>query len=154
MGESFIRRDAMTERDDIPDPSSATEDAEIIRTRQAIRDPLTYAIIGAAQKVHSALGPGFAEATYQAAMQKELMNRKIPFESQREFEVFYEDTLCGTYRPDLVVADRVIVELKAVRELARDHWAQALSYLKASRLPAALLLNFGRSSLEVKRLKN
>ncbi|HOF18874.1 MAG TPA: GxxExxY protein [Phycisphaerae bacterium] len=117
-------------------------------------DALTYEIIGAAQKVHRTLGPGFSEATYQTAICKELMIRGVPFFSQKEYEVYYEGVLCGTYRPDLVVAEMVIVELKAVSELAKEHRAQALSYLRASNLPVALLLNFGSASLEVRRLKN
>jgi|GEM_PF-575023 len=115
-------------------------------------DALTYAAIGAAQKVHAVLGPGFTEAVYQRALAKELMLREIPFQSQPEYEVFYEGALCGTYRPDMVVAGTVIVELKAVAAPAKEHVAQAVSYLKASGHPVALLLNFGAPSLEVRRL--
>lgn len=119
-----------------------------------IDDPLTYEIIGAAQKVHRVLGPGFTEATYHSALCKELVVRNIPFESQREFEVYYEKALCGTYRPDMVIDNKVIVELKAVSELAKEHRAQTISYLKASGLGTALLVNFGGASLEFRRLKN
>ncbi len=129
-------------------------DPDIDRTKQAVRDPVTYTIIGAAQKVHSALGPGFSESTYHAAFCKELILRDIPFESQREFEVYYEKTLCGTYRPDLVIMDTVIVELKAVSELCKEHRVQTLSYLKASELSVGLLINFGSASLEWRRLVN
>jgi GxxExxY protein len=119
-----------------------------------LHDPLTYEIIGAAQKVHRTLGPGFAESTYQAALAKELRLREIPFQQQQEFEVFYEGTLCGTYRPDMLVADKVVVELKAISELGSEHRAQTISYLKASGHRLGLLLNFGSTSLQVRRLRN
>jgi len=119
-----------------------------------IDDPLTYAIIGAAQKVHRPLGAGFLESTYARALTKELMDQKIPFVSQPEYEVHYENVLCGTYRPDVVVQNKVILELKAVSALGKEHIAQAISYLKASGLPVALLINFGAPSLEFHRFQN
>lgn len=115
---------------------------------------LTHKIIGAAMRVHRVLGPGFTEAVYHAAMTAELTRQGIPFESQREFEVWYEGTLAGTFRPDLVVDNKVIIEFKAVSELSSAHKAQTLSYLKASDLRVALLINFGEESLVVKRLVN
>ena len=115
----------------------------------------TYAIIGAAHKVHGTLGAGFTESTYHKALSRKLMLTGISFESQREFEVFYEGTLCGTYRPDMVVEGKVIVELKAVVDTIKEHRAQTISYLKASGLPVALLINFGSSSfLQVRRFEN
>lgn len=134
--------------------ASEPYDRGIAETRRMIDDPLTYAIIGAAQKVHGALGPGFVESTYQKALAKELVNRAIPFAAQPEYEVYYEGTCCGTYRPDMVVCEKVVIELKAVSRLAREHIAQAISYLKASGLGLALLLNFGAPSLQCRRLEN
>ena len=113
--------------------------------------PLTYDVIGAAQKVHRTLGPGFTESVYQAALVKELMLRKIAFQSQQEFHVVYEQTLCGTYRADIVVGNAVILELKAVSSVCPEHKAQLVSYLKASGLPTGLLLNFGATSLQIRR---
>lgn len=118
-----------------------------------LRDPLTFEIIGAAQKVHRSLGCGFIEATHQAALAKELSLRGLSANLQREFEVFYEGMLCGTYRPDMIVGN-VVVELKAVNQLAAPYIAQTISYLKASGLPTGLLLNFGSPSLQVKRFRN
>ncbi len=115
---------------------------------------LTYAVIGAAQKVHGTLGAGFTESTYHKALSKELMLNGISFESQREFEVFYENMLCGTYRPDMVVEGKVIVEPKAVVDTIKEHRAQTISYLKASGLPVALLINFGSASLQIRRFEN
>ena len=115
---------------------------------------LTHTIIGVAQKVHRTLGAGFTESTYHNALSRELMIREISFESQRQFEVYYERMLCGTYRPDMVVEGTVIVELKAVANMAKEHRAQTISYLKASGLSVALLINFGSVSLQVRRFEN
>ena len=125
------------------------------RAAQALTgDSLTYEIIGAAQKVHGFLGSGFKEVTYHKALERELILRDIPFESKRSFHVTYEETMCGTYEPDLVVNAEVIVELKAASKLAAVDRMQTVSYLKASGLLTALLLNFGAVSLEVRRFKN
>lgn len=114
-------------------------------------DVLTYKVIGIAQKVHAALGPGFGEAVYQRAMTHELMRQGVSFQSQPEYEVYYEGLNCGTYKPDIVVEGWLIVELKAAVALVKEHTAQVVSYLKASSLPVVLLLNFGAPSLQVRR---
>ena len=119
-----------------------------------MQDDLTFQIIGASQKVHRTLGPGYKESIYQAALCKELMLRNIPFDSQRQFEVHYEGMLCGTYRPDLVVDAKVICELKASCELCPEDRMQVIGYLKASGLNRGLLINFGKTSLEIRRLVN
>lgn len=119
-----------------------------------VSDELTYAIIGAAMKVHRELGMGFVESTYQRAMARELILRRISFETEKEFEVFYEGTPCGTYRADMVIEGKVITELKAVSALCGEHKAQLVSYLKASGLPTGLLMNFGASSLEIRNYRS
>ncbi|MCE5327196.1 MAG: GxxExxY protein [Planctomycetaceae bacterium] len=119
-----------------------------------MNDPITFRVIGAAQKVHRALGTGFIERTYHVALCRELALQGILFSQEFEYQVFYEGTLCGTYRCDLVVENEVIVELKAVRELATEHRVQTISYLKASGLSRAILINFGAASLEVRRFIN
>ncbi len=85
-------------------------------------------------------------------MCQELTTTEIPFETEKGYEVEYAGTCCGQFRADLVVADRVIVELKAVAALNGEHLAQVLSYLKASGLHVGLLVNSGRKSLETKRV--
>ncbi len=127
---------------------------EACRRGTLFEDPLTYAIIGAAQKVRRELGPGFKELTYQHALAVELAAMEIPFVSEPEFDVVYQGVLCGKYRPDVVVEDRVVLELKAVSAMASEHFAQTVSYLRASRLPVALLLNFGTKSLTWRRFQN
>ena len=124
------------------------------RRRASLRDPLTFAIIGAPQKVHRTLAPGFKESTYQHALTVELAGREIPFVSQPEFDVLYEGVLCGKYQPDIVVENRVVLELKAVNSFAPEHFAQTTSYLRASGLPVALLINFGSKSLTWRRFQN
>ena len=116
------------------------------------RDPLTYDIIGAAMEVHSQLGHGFLEPVYQEAIQIELGDRGIPFESQVLLPVIYKGRkLEATYKPDLLCFDSLIVELKALAALGGPEEAQILNYLKASGLSIGLLINFGTSSLQYKR---
>jgi GxxExxY protein len=131
-----------------------TDSGDSVEVRHNVDDPLTYGIIGAAQKVHRTLGPGFKESTYHKALTKELMIKEIAFASQPQYEVFYEGVLCGTYQPDLIVSNTVLLELKAVSAVAAEHEAQTISYLRASGLQVALLINFGAKSLEYRRFQN
>ena len=104
---------------------------------------LTEEIIGAAVAIHRGLGPGLLESAYQACMCRELSLREIPFRSQVDLPVYYKGLLldCG-YRIDLVVRDRVIVELKSVERFCSVHEAQLLTYLRLSKLRVGLLINF------------
>ena len=141
-------------REDLPQEDLSDLRFQAPRGRGKPWNPLTYKIIGACQKVHRALGPGFAEGIYQKALEKELMLRNIGFCSQPDYEVYYEGMLCGRFRPDMVVEDTVVLELKAVAELAKEHRLQTIGYLKASQHPVGLLINFGAASLEVRRFLN
>jgi GxxExxY protein len=98
--------------------------------------------------VHRALGPGFRESIYKNAFCVELLARQIPFDCEKTFVVTHRDRPVGTHRIDLIVRERVVVELKAVKMLRRVHEAQVLAYLKASALPVALLMNFGGATLK------
>ena len=110
---------------------------------------ITEQIIGAAMDVHRALGPGLLESAYEACLMFELVSRGLKVEQQRALPVVYRDVKldCG-YRLDLVVENQVVVELKAVDELAPIHKAQLISYLKLSGLKVGLLINFHTKMLE------
>ena len=118
-------------------------------TDQGLRDPHTFAIIGAAMNVHTELGCGFLEAVYRNAMLIELEARRIPFRTEVPFPLTYrERRLALNYRADLVCFGSVIVEVKALRAVGPIEHAQAINYLKASGLARGLILNFGARSLE------
>jgi GxxExxY protein len=117
-------------------------------------DELTEKIIGAAIEVHRVLGPCLLESIYEEALCVEMQLRGIPFQRQVEIDVNYKGHLLKGQRIDLLVADEVIVELKSVTHLPDMAIAQALSYLKATGLKRALLINFGERRLVngIKRL--
>jgi GxxExxY protein len=120
-------------------------------TQKLLYKDLTYTIIGAAMEVHRVLGPGFVEAVYEKALSVELAARDVPFRRQERLAVAYKGQIVGEYAADLVVDNKVIVELKAVRALNEIHEAQLINYLRATDLRVGLLINFGASSLEHKR---
>ena len=115
---------------------------------------VTQKIIGAAFEVHKFLGNGFQEVIYQRALAIEM--RKVGLEFVREIEqnIYYKDfpKPIGTRRADFVVAQKVLVELKAINALEDVHIVQTLNYLRAYRLEVALLINFGEKSVKYKRL--
>ena len=115
-------------------------------------EALTEKVLGAAFAVSNTLGHGFLEAVYQNALCEELAEQGVLVQKERTFPVHYKGKNVGVYIADIVVEDRIIVELKAVETLAPAHAAQVLNYLKASGLPVGLLLNFGKPRIQVKRL--
>jgi GxxExxY protein len=117
------------------------------------RDPRTYALIGAAMEVHRELGYGFLEEVYKRALEWEFINQKIPFQIEKNIPVRYKGhAIKADYRADFVCYEEIIVELKACDVLAKEHIAQTLNYLKATKCHLGLLINFGKSSLEFQRL--
>ena len=106
-----------------------------------------YKIIGAAMSVHSELGYGLLEPVYQEAMHLELLDRGIANEREQEIEIYYKRHLLEKkYRMDIVVDD-IIIELKSVSKLISAHRAQLCNYLRLTRKPLGLLINFGEESL-------
>ena len=115
---------------------------------------LTAKIIGCAMKVHSTLGNGFQEVIYQRCLAIEMEKQGLTFTKELEISIYYESIKVGTKRVDFLVADIVVVELKALSKLEDIHLAQALNYLEAYKLETGLLINFGARSLEFKRITN
>ncbi len=123
-------------------------------TPKIIEKDLSYAIMQAAFEVHNKLGPGFLESLYEKALVIELEARGYEVEQQKQVVVKYKDQIIGKHILDLVVNERIILELKAVSEIAPVHKQQALSYLKATGLQLALVINFGASRVQSHRVVN
>jgi len=120
------------------------------------QDPLTAKVIGCAIEVHRTLGPGLLESTYEQCLARELHLNQIPFKLQVSLPVEYKDVRldCG-YRIDILVDEKLILELKAVESLKAIHEAQLLTYMKLSRINTGLLINFNvRKQVDgIKRFK-
>jgi len=115
---------------------------------------LSYTIIEACMEVHRILGPGFTEKIYEEAVIREISSRNIAFELQKLIAVFYKADKIGEFRLDIVVDNKIILELKAVADLNSTFEAQLFSYLKATNLKLGILINFGKKKLEQKRIVN
>lgn len=102
--------------------------------------------------VHNQLGNGFQEVIYQRCLALELERVKLHYLREIEMPIFYNDVQVGTRRADFIINDKIMTEIKAVIKLEDVHLAQALNYLKAYNLEAGLLINFGSTKLEFKRL--
>jgi GxxExxY protein len=112
-----------------------------------------YKIIGAAMETHKVLGYGFLEPVYQEALEKEFILQNIPFVREAVLPIYYKSQLLQkTYIADFMCFDRIIVELKSTSSLSNEHYAQVLNYLKATSYKLGLLINFGKKSLEYKRI--
>jgi GxxExxY protein len=117
------------------------------------KDKETYAIIGAALEVHKELGHGFLESVYQEALAIEFSRQKIPFKKECPVPIYYKgELLKSPHRADFLCYDSIIVELKALSIMSGTEEAQVIHYLKATKLKKALLFNFGKPSLEFKRI--
>jgi GxxExxY protein len=117
----------------------------------AIND-LTRQIIGYAYKVGTALGNGFLEKVYENALAHELRKAGLRVQQQHRIAVYYDGMIVGEFVADLLVENRVLIELKGVNSLDDAHLAQCLNYLKATRLHLCLLINFGKPKVEIRRI--
>jgi len=115
---------------------------------------LTEQVLGACFEVSNELGIGFVESVYEKALLIALENRGVRAESQVPVKVFFRKQAVGEFFPDIVVEDKLIVELKAVKGLAVEHVAQVLNYLRATGKEVGLLVNFGTQKLEYRRFNN
>ena len=113
---------------------------------------LTGKIIGCAMEVHKHIGNGFQEVIYQRAMVIEMGLQGLDFSREHEMEIFYKEQNIGLRRVDFFVEGKIMVELKAVVQLEDVHLAQAINYLEAYGLDIGLLINFGNTSLQFKRV--
>ncbi|MBI4672461.1 MAG: GxxExxY protein [Chloroflexi bacterium] len=113
-------------------------------------EQLTEQIIGAAYEVHRVLGPGFLEKVYRNALQIELEMRGIQAQREVDIDVHYKGHVVGTYAADLLVENCLIVEVKAVQNLVKEHEVQLVNYLTATKIEDGLLINFGGFSVELK----
>ena len=117
-------------------------------------DELTHKIIGCAMEVHHTLGNGFQEVIYQRALVIEFELQGISFVRELEMELKYKNEFVGTRRVDFFVEDKVMVEIKALEKLEAVHKAQAINYCEAYNIADGLLINFGATSLDFKRVFN
>jgi GxxExxY protein len=115
---------------------------------------VTELVIGCAYRVGRTLGSGFLEKVYENALVIELRNVSLPIQQQHALKVMYCGAIVGEYIADILVADNVIVEIKALQRVEKIHMAQCLNYLKALNLRIGLLINFGAPSVEIKRIVN
>lgn len=115
---------------------------------------ITEKIIGAAFEVSNHLGCGFLEKVYENALMIELRHNNLKVESQKQIAVFYKKCNVGEYVADLFVDNKVIVELKSVKQITEIHEAQLMNYLKAIGMKVGLLINFGSPKVQIKRMVN
>ena len=122
-------------------------------SRPAFNDPQTYQIIGAGMAVHRELGCGFLEPVHRAAFTIELEQRGIPFVREARLPVRYRDRLLPVfYRVDFICYDEILVELKALQSIGPVEEAQLINYLRVARRHRGLILNFGATSFQHKRI--
>lgn len=112
---------------------------------------ITEKIIGCTYEVSNNLGSGFVEKVYENSLFHQLSKAGLSVLKQHQLNVFYDDVLVGEFFADLLVEEKVLLELKAVRQLDDVHVAQVMNYLKASGLPVCLLINFCRPKVEIRR---
>ena len=115
-------------------------------------DAVTSKVIASAYRVSNELGAGFLEKVYENALAVELRRTQLRFTQQSAYTVRYREQIVGEYIPDFVVADSVVLEVKALDDLSPRHESQCLNYLRVTGLPVALLFNFGKPRLQFKRV--
>ena len=119
---------------------------------EVIEKELSYEIIGIAMKIYNDLGYGFLEKVYENALKNELEKLGLKVKQQHPIKVIYNDKIIGDYIADLLIEDKLIIELKTIEKLSKVHEAQILNYLKATKLKVGLLINFSPNKLEFKKL--
>lgn len=115
---------------------------------------VTELIIGSAYEVANELGSGFLEKVYENSLNIELKRKGLEVEQQKKIKVFYKGEIVGEYIADVLVNDKIILELKSLKSIENIHIAQCLNYLKATNKRLGLILNFGNPKVEIKRIRN
>ena len=115
---------------------------------------ITEKIIGCAMRVHSYFGLGFPEVVYKRSLMIELGKSGLRYDAEVEKEIYYQETFIGKRRLDLIVEDKVLIELKAITEMEKRDYSQIINYLNVLGFEIGLLLNFGTESLQFKRFAN
>lgn len=118
---------------------------------ELLYEQLSYKVRGAMIAVHKELGSGHKEKVYQRALAKEFENREIPFEREKSMSIEYDGETVGSYRPDFIVDNKIIVEVKAVRFMPQNFEEQLTHYLKSTKYKLGFLVNFGRRRMVIKR---
>jgi GxxExxY protein len=113
---------------------------------------LSYQIIGLAMEVHRKLGYGFLEKVYENSLMILLKREGIRSEQQYPIKVYFEGEVVGNYVADILIEDKIVIELKCVEKISNIHKAQALNYLKATQMRLAIILNFAKDKLQYERL--
>jgi len=129
-----------------------TDETQIKASKDYSLQPITEHIIGAAFEVHNVLGYGFLEKVYQRAMQVELQLRGVKVELEPQIKVQFKGVAVGDYAADLLVADKIVVELKTDVAYQTIHEAQLLNELRGTGIKLGYLINFGRERVEYKRM--
>jgi len=124
-----------------------------MKTKIIYKD-LSYKIIGLAMEVHNTLGPGFLEKVNEKALMILFKKHGIKAKTQVPIKVKFENQIIGNYIADIVVDDKIILELKSADSVGKAHKAQALNYLKATGMKLAIIINFGQDKLECHRIVN
>jgi len=119
-----------------------------------VHKELTEKILSACFEVSNELGCGFLESVYEKALLIVLQEKGLKAEAQKSLKVMFRGQSVGDFFPDIVVEDRVLLELKAVKALAPEHLAQVMNYLKATGIEVGFLINFGNPKLEYRRFGN
>lgn len=157
---SWLNTDGTEMKDTEDTEINHTEDTEIRRLNGIGKieyseypfSELTHKIISCAIEVHKSLGPGFVESAYENALVFQLTKNGLKYERQKQIDIFYDNCKIGRHRLDLVVEEKIIVELKVVKNFCTDDTKRMLSYIKAAGLKVGLLINFAKAKIEIKRL--
>ncbi len=115
-------------------------------------EELTTKVIGKCIKIHKNLGMGFLEKVYENALIHELESLGVHVSSQQRIDVYYEDKVVGTYTPDIIIDEKLIIELKATNIITSNDPSQLRNYLKASKINLGLIINFGNDTLGIRRI--